>query len=347
MNASKRAFVFIVLIVCLGLAACVPTATTSPTQLESTNTAEAVVATLAPTAVPTVALPVNQVLLVAPSGVDSQTVQSVQAALTSLVQAGGATLKVLPVLNAADLTAQVKAVVLLESSPQLQAWMQAVPQAQFVVYSAQELKPAERLSVIRVHPEWEAFLAGYIINMLAPDWRAGGLLPNDGPLGSGLVEAFKNGGYYFCGACRSTLAPFVNFPVVASLPQKSDLAAWQTATDQLRVNILYALYVHPSIATPELLQGVTSAYATTLVGGQTPPEALRKSWAVSVRSDWVTPLQTLWPQLEAGQTGQSAEAQVVLADLNEGLLSTARQARVEQVRQALSSGELSPFTVAP
>ena len=47
----------------------------------------------------------------------------------------------------------------------------------------------------------QAFLAGYIAGMVAPEWRVGILSQKDTPGGDAAVLAFSNGYHFYCGDC--------------------------------------------------------------------------------------------------------------------------------------------------
>ena len=61
-------------------------------------------------------------------------------------------------------------------------------------------------------------MAGYLIELIATDRRAAALLPNDTVYGTSLEDSLRNGGAYYCGICQTYYAPYVQFPLVTSLP---------------------------------------------------------------------------------------------------------------------------------
>jgi hypothetical protein len=180
--------------------------------------------------------------------------------------------------------------------------------------------------------------------LVAPDWRAGALLASDTPLGDKFDEVFKNGGYFFCGACRSTLSPIKSFPITTSLPSNSDLAAWQAALGELRQSIIYTMYVSPQAASPDLLAYLV-AQKFYLVGGATPAKEILPRWAATVSSDYLTPLQQVFPDLLSGKGGQVVDAPVVVTDVQDKLLGAGRMVMVEQLRKNLANGQVYPYNI--
>ena len=200
------------------IASCVPTPPAiSPAKATTTPP---VTFTVTPTEKPTTTPQPGKVALVIAPGTDAALASSVQAALEQLARQAGMPLEVNPTG-----AGNWRVAVYLNPSADLTKTAASLPGTQFLAISQIDLDKAPNLSVVRIHSEWEAFIAGYITMLVAPDWRAGALLASDTPLGAKLDEVFKNGGYFFCGACRSTLSPIKSFPITTSLPGNSDQAA--------------------------------------------------------------------------------------------------------------------------
>lgn len=282
--------------------------------------------------------PAKAALVIAPR-TDPALAKSVQAAVELLARQAGLPLEVNP-----SGAGNWKVAVYLNPSADLAKTASSLPGTQFLAISQVDLDKAPNLSVIRIHTEQEVFVAGYVTMLVAPDWRAGALLASDTALGDKLDEVFRNGGYFFCGACFSALSPILSFPVTASLPANSDLAAWQNALDGLHKSIIYTLYVSPQAATPDLLQYlVTQKFY--LVGGATPAPEIRSRWAATVSSDALTPLQQVWPGLLSGKGGQVVDAPVLVSDIQDSLLGLGKQQLVQQLIQDLADGQVYPFTI--
>ena len=322
------------MLACLFLASCAPTSPAiSPVKTSATPL---VTFTVTPTRDPTATPQPGKAALVIAPGTDAALANTVKTAVEKLSQQAGLPLEVNPTG-----AGNWKVAVYLNPTADLAKTAASLPGTQFLAISQIDLDKAPNLSVIRIHSEWEAFLAGYITMLVAPDWRAGALLTSDTPLGDKMDEVFKNGGYYFCGACRSSLSPILSFPITTSLPSNSDLAAWQAALGQLRQSIIYTVYVSPQAASPDLLAYLV-AQKFYLVGGATPAKEILPRWAATVSSDISTPLQQVFPEVLSGKGGQVVDAPVVVSDVQDKLLGAGRMIKVEQLRKDLASGQVYP-----
>ncbi|MDR3575518.1 MAG: hypothetical protein P4L50_16790 [Anaerolineaceae bacterium] len=301
-------------------------------------------AAAAASSTPTSAPVVNKLILVAPSDVKSPSVQDVQKALSDLAKQPGLSLQTVSSIQPGDLKPEWKVVVLLGIPANLSGLTKAAPKTQFIVIGPGELSGAGNLSVVRMNVEQQAFLAGYLAETIAPDWRVGGLLPNDGPLGADLEGTFRNGGYYQCGRCDPVNGPIVHFPQTATLPSNSDPSAWQAAAADMEKNVINVMYVAPEASSPNLLADLLSK-GIVLVGGQTPADQLRSKWAATVRQDAVASLRSIWPDVIAGKGGETVNAQLQLADINPDLFSTGRQRLVQEAMSDLQSGLIDPLTI--
>ncbi len=319
------------------LASCVPT---PPVISPGKNTATPEVTfTVVPTEDPTATPQPGKAALVIAPGTDAGLASSVQAVVEQLAQKAGLPLEVNPTG-----AGNWKVAVYLNPPADMAKTAASLPGTQFLAISQIDLDKAPNLSVIRIHSEWEAFLAGYITMLVAPDWRAGALLASDTPLGDKLDEVFKNGGYFFCGACRSTLSPIKSFPITTSLPANSDLAAWQAALGELRQSIIYTVYVSPQAASPDLL-AYLAAQKFYMVGGATPAKEILPRWAATVSSDLLTPLQQVFPEVLAGKGGQVVDAPVVISDVQPNLLGAGRMQKVEDLIKNLADGQVYPYSI--
>jgi hypothetical protein len=318
------------------LASCVPT---PPVISPKVTLTSQVTLTVTPTEEPTATPQPGKVALVIAPGTDAALASSVQAAVEQLAKQGGLPVEVNPTG-----AGNWKVAVYLNPSADLTKTAASLPGTQFLAISQVDLDKAPNLSVVRIHSEWEAFLAGYVTMLVAPDWRAGALLASDTPLGAKFDEVFKNGGYFFCGACVSTLSPIISFPITTSLPANSDLATWQAALGELRKSIIYTVYVSPQAASPDLLTYLV-AQKFYLVGGATPAKDILPRWAATVSSDALTPLQKMFPDVLSGKGGQVVDAPVMISDVQPNLLGAGRLLMVEQVRKDLASGQVYPFSI--
>jgi hypothetical protein len=342
---NKLLVVLWLVIAGLWLVNCSPISAPKATIGASTPTAPAAPSST-PTSLPTATPLPGKVLLVAPDGTDSQ---PFQVALVELNSASGVSVETRQAIQKEDLRSEIKIVVLLSVPANLAELLAAAPQTQFVAVSAVDLPAAGNLSVIREKLENQAFVAGYLTALLSTDYRAGGLIPSDGPLGGVLQEAFNNGAHFYCGVCAPGW-PLIYYPQVAALPTASDGPAWQSAAaglfDSQDIDVIY---VSPEASRQEVfgyLQGKTQFDKLVLVvGAQTPPDALKAQWAASIRFDLVAALQQAWPDIAAGKGGAVIEPPLVVGDSNPDL--SGRLRLVKDVIDGLKAGTIYPNTVPP
>lgn len=327
----------VLLIGILPLTACNLAAKNDPTATPTIVVTPTPQDTATPTPMP------EKVVLVAPNE-NTALAQAAHATLAELAPSGGLQLEVRPAIGPSDIAPEWKVVVLLAVQANLPELLAAAPQTQFVVVSPVALESGANLTVIHQDPTLQAFLAGYMAEVLAADWRAAGLLPSDSQAGSQLEEAFRNGGNYFCGTCNMLYPPYVRFPLVGSLPSGSDAQAWQSAAETLEQSTIYVIYVAPEASSPELMSYLAQK-GLTILGGQTPPDEARANYAGTVSSDVLVALQELWPAVLAGNGGQSVSARLQISDVNPALLPPGRQLLAEGVIKDLESGLLSPLSV--
>ncbi|MBE0699743.1 MAG: hypothetical protein IH586_22685, partial [Anaerolineaceae bacterium] len=269
-----------------------------------------------------------------------------------LAGASGLLLETQTDLQPAGLDQNVRIVVAVSPPANLNDLLSAAPQTQFAVISGVDLPQANNLSVIRWRPESQAFLGGFISVLLSTDWRSGGLLPSDGPLGAGLQDAFVNGGRYFCGVCAPGWPLGLTYPQAAPLPASSDGPAWQAAAAGLFDNSkVEAFYLAPEAYRSEVfdyLQGKDQFGKVLLVvGALPPPDSLRGSWAATLSFDTLAPLRQAWPDLISGKGGSVIEAPLVLNDVNSANLGEGRLRLVKDLIEELRTGGIFPFTIPP
>jgi hypothetical protein len=333
-----RLFTFLILISLL-LTACTPAPTAAvpgtpvpetPIQTETIQPVE--------TATPEPEL--DRVILVA-----NQPQPEAESLLQDLAQQNGMQLEVLAGIQPEDIQSNWKIMVFLPAPENISQWTAAGPGTQFVVSSDAELPATPNLSVIRSLPEHLAFAAGYIGAAITPDWRIAGLLPSDTALGENLPDAFQNGGYYYCGLCRTLYAPFVRWPVTGTLPTGSDLAAWQSAVAELEPSVVYGMYIDARIGSTELVNWL-SGKDIVLLGGETPPAEVLPRWAVTIRPDIIPALENLMPTILEGSGGQVVSANLELIDINPRLLSPGRLRLIETMLDDLAAGMIEPFTIS-
>jgi len=331
---TKRLYL---LLVCVLLVACsVPTHSVVPPMITFTPTpTRMTIFTPTPMDTP---VPQGKVILVS-SGMDASAVQGVVGELSG---DSGLVLETRPAVQSGEITQEWKVIIFLAPPANLSEIVRSAPQTQFVVISVNDLEPLPNLSVIRSHPEWSAFVAGYLTMVIAPDWRSAALLPVDSVMGPVMEQVYRNGAGYLCGICNSVTGPVTRFPLVAALPSNSDPTTWQAAVDEINKNIVNTLYVAPEAASRDLLAYLVSK-GFVLVGGQTPPEEGRPRWAATVREDATGRIRELWPDVVSGKGGKTVQAETQVLDVQLQFFSQGKQVLVQRMMKDLLSGKILPF----
>lgn len=279
----------------------------------------------------------NMVILVAPPEAGPLMAQ----ALTALAASTHWAFETRPTLTAAELKPEFKIVVFLQTPPDLPAWLAAAPQTQFVVTGGSELEAKANLSVIRQREEFRSFMAGYITVLVAPDWRGLGLMP---AAPAQLVDAFINGGRFWCGRCIPIHGPVVLFPLVSALPAGTALADWQKAVSTQQKNVIESIYISPEAYSLELVKSLFTQ-KLILVGSQPPAAEITPLWAATLSFDPVPALQKIWPDLAAAKGGQTADASLAWSSVNEDWFSVGKQRLAQDILTSLLNGTIGPFSV--
>lgn len=348
MKKTRAPILSLILLVGLLLSACSPAAQPLPDPTQALPVA-AQSTPVTPSPEPTPTPQTGKVLLIPAPGVDPQPYEAV---LNELIAPQGWLLESRAALQSAELTPDLRAVVMLAPLPNYAELVSAAPQVQFIIFSPVDLPPAANLSVVRQRAEMQAFMAGFISELLSPDYRAGGLLPSDGLLGAQLQEAFTNGGKYYCGVCAPGWPLGLYFPAVAALPASTDGASWQAAAVDLFDNKKAdVFFLSPEAARPEVLsylQGKMQLDRTVLlVGTQAPADGFANQWAASVGFDDLAALRQVWTEGSLEGAGKVVDAPLRVQHVNENLLSTGRMRLVDELLVEIAAGRIHPFNVAP
>ena len=329
---------FLLLLIFFLLAACKGRSTPTP-----------VPATLTPTPLPSVTptSPAPLAILVLPADMPQDEKDSNQKLVYDLAQANGMRWQVLNALTPADLDLagpSLKVVIALPPDPGLAALVAAAPGVEFLAIGIPDLPTASNLSSIGgsgVPVDQQAFLAGYIAGLVAPEWKVGILSQKDTPGGETARTAFGNGFTFYCGSCRNPLFPQPSgiYPVVVRIPTDAKPGDYTAYADLLLHNIVKVAYVYPAVATPELL-GYMSQSDMLLVGQTLPGEDVRSHWIASIQPDTVSAIKTIFPELIAGHGGKVVPTPLFLTEVNSDLLSPGKLRLVQDVLDGLQNGTI-------
>lgn len=288
-----------------------------------------------PTAAPPSATPVpGLVLLVAPDG--DALIGEAAAAAGGYAAANGMQFEQRSTLSAAELPETLQALVLLSADPGVQELAAAAPHVRIFTVGfapAEALPNVTTLSVSAAAGSQDAaFIAGYMAAMSAQDWRTGILY---GPSNADLVDAYRAGAAYFCGACVPSGPPNSVYPIAIQAAPDN----WQAAVDQFTINFVRVVYITPDMENSGAAQHLASL-GMVLVGTSAPPADVAQQWLASVSAQAGESLQSQLQQALAGQAPSAPAGGVVVQNLNTALFSEARLLTVQAVIDELLSGLL-------
>lgn len=336
-------FCLIAMTLCVGLAACGnPPATQviSSQPVASAVPGETPALPVTETAPPTPTAQSPLAVLIAPPGADSAQVAILQPVLTELSTQEGWRFELRSDLPADILGEGLKLVVVMPPDPGVADLAAQHLETQFLAVGIPELQPSANVSLISAQgerPDQQGFLAGYLSAVITQDWRVGVLSRSDTPAGKAAQQGFLNGVIFYCGLCRPVYPPFYQYPLYVEIPAGADQAAQQAAANTLIESAVETIYVFPGAGDESLLAYLAQA-DVNIIGGITPPDALRDHWVAVVRPDWAAALRLAWSQLLAGQAGFALDVPLMLVDRNDALFSPGRQRLVEKMLAELSDG---------
>jgi hypothetical protein len=287
-------------------------------------------------------------ILVMPADLDQSMYDLYQSTVYDLAQQAGFRFQVRNTLSESDLEPALRVVIALppDPGPGIAALAAAAPQTQFLAINIPNLTAGGNVSVLtnNVPNDIVAFVAGYIGALITEDYRIGMIYPDGNADALSALDAYTNGKTYFCGICQPYYYLPYNFPQSIPIPATEAPENYGGYAvyliQQRKVNFIY---VYPDVATPELLAYIGSSGAVQV--GTTPQGGIPLYWAASISPDIIGAIQAAWPNLVAGQGGQTVQSPMKLTDVDSSLLSPAKQAQAEQVLAGLLAGQISPHGV--
>lgn len=317
---------------------------TSPGRATSTPATPA--PTPSPTASPAPSMPLA--ILVLPADMSQEQYDQYQTLVYDLAQANGMRFQVLNTLTPEDLALvgpALKIVIALPPDPGLATLTSVAPGVQFLAVGIPDLAPASNLSTIGANgipADQQAFLAGYIAGMIAPEWKTGILYQKDTTGGKAARDAFANGFTFYCGTCRNPIFPQPSgiYPVPLGIPADAQEGEYTAYADILVHNSVKVVYVYPGIATHELLDYITQSTDMLVISETLPDETARTHWVVSIRPDLISSIKNIFTDLVAGRGGQIIPTPLFLADVNPDLLSEGKLRLAQDVLGGLQNGTI-------
>ena len=334
----KLAFCFLVLILITSCASPTPGTAIPPTETPTR--------TPTPIISPTPAAPMT--ILVLPADLPQDQYDYYQTLVYDLATSNGMKYKTYNSLSADDIQAELpalKVVIALPPDPGLAALAAAAPGVQFLAVNIPDLPAAPNLSTIGaggLPVDQQAFLAGYIAGMLAPEWRVGLLTQKDTSGGDATWTAFTNGYHYYCGYCRNPnfTQPSYDYPIVVRIPTDATPDQYDGYAKVLLDYFANVIYVYQPVATPDVLTYLTQ-YGKFLIGQDTPSNDIRGNWIASIQPDLIGAVKNIFPELVAGHGGQVVPTPLYLNDVSPQLLSEGKLRLAQEVLDGLQHGTIS------
>jgi basic membrane lipoprotein Med (substrate-binding protein (PBP1-ABC) superfamily) len=332
---------------CLGLAlllalsACSSDLPLGPTTTPTATAPPQATETVAPTPSATPQPPL--VVLWASDGADAQIVAGLQTLLTQLASQDGLRFQSISGSDSPDLAQPVRIVVAVSPGTELQKLASAAPDTQFLaIAGGSSLEAGKNITLLGgqgARADQLGFLAGYLAATVTQDWRVGVISQADSGSELAAQAAFINGVVFFCGLCRPSYPPFVQYPVYAQLPVGASQAEGQNIVDSLVSQGVETVYVTPS-ATSEALLGYLAEKGVHIIGSTPPPQAVQDDWVATVTTDWTAAVKDAWPDLLKGTGGQELSVPIVVENANAALFSPGRQQLVDETRTELLAGRI-------
>lgn len=292
------------------------------------------------TAIPTSSTPLA--ILVLPTDMDQAASDLYQRTVYELAIASGFRFQVRNGISPQDLAdPTLKAVIALPPDPGVANYAPTAPNVQFLAVNIPNLNAGGNISVLAPSNEVElpAFLAGYTLAMLLDEYHLGMLYPDGDSNALAALYAFSNGMRYYCGLCEGVYIDPVSYPAALAIPPNEDPGKFGSYANVLiNDKDVDGLYIYPSIASDDLLSyvGTQGVYLV----GVSRPEPRPGGWVMTVTPDTIKAIQAAWPQLIAGQGGQSVQSPLGIADVDPGVLTEGKLRLVKETLDALTAGRI-------
>lgn len=295
-----------------------------------------------PSATPISTLSTPLALLILPADMDKTTSDLYQKTVYDLALASGFRFQVRNGITPQDLAdPTLKVVIALPPDPGIANYAPTAPNVQFLAVNIPNLNAGGNISVLAPSNEVElpAFLAGYTLAMLLDEYHLGMLYPDGDQNALAALNAFNNGMRYYCGLCDGIYIDLVTYPAVLAIPPNEDPGKFGGYANVLiNDKDVDGLYIYPSLASDDFLSYVGTQGAYLI--GVSRPEPRPGGWVMTITPDTIKAIQTAWPQLIAGQGGQSVQSPLGIEDVDTGILSEAKLRLVEETLDALIAGRI-------
>lgn len=338
---------FSVFLVIILLSAC-SAGQSTPTAVLSPAVVELPVETPVPPSPEPTSVPIrDKLVLWIPTGLEGEETSQLQQLLAEWAGRDGLEMLSLNSVDQQSLGPDIRLVIAWSASAEVQNLAAAHPEIQFVAISAESLQPAQNLSIIHVpenRPDMEGFAAGYLAAVLTPHWRVGVIGTPDDPNDKSWRNGFTNGMIFFCGLCRPSVPPFVQYPIMINAPMGADAGTIQAALDPFKVNEVKTVFVAAHSLDPMVLEELAAA-GVKMISLNASADSIRDQTIASLGRDYEKALEIIWPKAIAGEGGQQLNSDLMFRDVNPDLLTVGRLQFVEQMLTDLSSGYIDTGVV--
>ncbi len=247
------------------------------------------------------------------------------------------------VASAAEIPAEADYAVLADTPADLQSLRDSLTDTRLIVVAA-SASEIDGVWTLLFDEAYLPFIAGAALELNAYDRRGAALLPSDSAVwGSHADEAFMNGAQFICGDCRGQLSPYVNFPLVFSLPADSSPDTWAAQIDEAQKSFIYTAFLAEESVSESLTQKLITANVLMLGNGAMPAGA-ENNWLGTLNLDFAGTLRQIIANCEAGVNSGAIGAEL---SINPGSLSedfsVGKSDYLQQIYAMLLSGELSPY----
>lgn len=245
--------------------------------------------------------------------------------------------------SSAELPADADYAVFADMPADTEALRDSLPHTRLIVTAA-AASEIDGVWTILFDEAYLPFIAGAALELNAYDRRGAALLPNDSAVwGAHAEEAFMNGAQFTCGACRGQLSPYVNFPLVFSLPADSSPDTWAAQIDEAQKSFIYTAFLSEEAVSESLTQKLIAANVLMLGNGEMPAGA-ENNWLGTLNLDFAETLHQIIANCEDGVNSGAigASLSITPGSLSEDF-SVGKSGYLREIYAMLLSGELSPY----
>ncbi|MBP7040646.1 MAG: hypothetical protein GX415_02730 [Chloroflexi bacterium] len=347
MNTRKLlTSILLVLSALLLIAGCARPSATEPTAVRTETATSAPTLIIVDTATPEptpepIALITADIVIWAPPNADFSQAQTLVPDLTAYAAANGLLLEQREQLSAAELGESVRLVVALASAAEISAAAAGAPNTQFLAVGVPDVQVGANVHSLNTSPstlEERAFLAGYLLGMVIPDYRVGVISQAGTAEGQKTFDSFTVGARYFCGLCNSRFGPILFYPKGAQITDPANPGDWQAAADLLLANTVKGAFIQPEVSSPELVNYLQAA-GVQLVGiegqaGYNDSPLWLGLFGSDLSSDAVILAARL---LQGGQVG-AVKTGITLTHINADVITEGKQRLFDVTVQDVQSG---------